>query len=66
VPVGWILLVALMLAIDGLAPTAHGRLAVIALSAGELAAFAAIGTPIALALDRGLFKESMALFRASG
>jgi O-antigen/teichoic acid export membrane protein len=66
VPVGWIALVGLMFAVDGLAPTPHGLLAAAGTAAAELAVFAGVATPIALALDRGVFKESMTLLRGSG
>jgi O-antigen/teichoic acid export membrane protein len=66
VPVGWIALVALIFAVDGLAPTPHGLLAAAATAAGELAVFVGLGAPISLLLDRRLFRESMALFRGTG
>jgi O-antigen/teichoic acid export membrane protein len=66
VPIGWIVFVALLLGIDAVAPTPHGLAPAIAVTAAELAVFAAVGLPIALALDRNLFRESLALFRGTG
>ena len=66
VPLGWIAFVGLLLAIDALAPTPHGLAAVVATAGAQLLVFMAAGGAIALALDRSLVRESMALFKASG
>jgi O-antigen/teichoic acid export membrane protein len=66
VPLGWIAFVGLLLAIDALAPTPHGLLAVVATAIVELVVFLVVGGAVALALDRRLVQESIALMRAPG
>ena len=66
VPLGWVAFIGLLLAIDALAPTPHGFAAALATAVVQMLVFLVIGTAIALALDRSLVRESMALFRASG
>ena len=66
VPVGWLLLAGLILGIVAVAPSAHGLLASLATAAVEMVVFTIIATPLVLALDRDVFRESASLLRGVG
>jgi len=65
-PVGWVALGALMLGLGAAAPEADGLVAAVAVAAGQLCGFVALGLVVLLVLDRAALRASLALLRRAG